>query len=94
MVFLAEHLVALREVVAFLHLQAFERLDQLHRVLAALELRLLHAELEGVHRLEVRLHVAVGQRTGRIDLPSAAPCASSKNFLCAGVSSGPSSTGM
>ena len=28
-VFLAQHLVALREVVAFLHLQPFQRLDQL-----------------------------------------------------------------
>ena len=37
-------------------------------VLAAAELRLLHAELEGVHRLVVRLHVAVGQRAGGIDL--------------------------
>ena len=37
-------------------------------VLAALELRLLHADLERVHRLVVRLHVAVGQRAGRIDL--------------------------
>ena len=45
-VFLAQHLVALREVVAFLHLEPFERLDQLRRVLAAAELRLLHAELQ------------------------------------------------
>ena len=67
-IFLADHAAALREVVAFLHHQAFERLDQLHGVLAALELRLLHAELERVDRLVVRLHVAVGQRAGRIDL--------------------------
>src|SRR6266446_1562998 len=67
-ILLAEHLVALREVVAFLHLQAFERLDQLHGVLAAAEARFLHAELQGIHRLIVRLHVAVGQRTGGIDL--------------------------
>ncbi len=31
MVFLAQRLVALREIVAFLHLETFERLDQLHR---------------------------------------------------------------
>ena len=31
MVVLAQRLVALREVVAFLHLEAFERLDQLRR---------------------------------------------------------------
>ena len=42
-IFLAQRLVALREVVAGLHLEAFERLDQLHGVVAALELRLLHA---------------------------------------------------
>ena len=66
-VLLAQHLVALREVVPFLHLQPFQRLDELHGVGAALELRLLHADLEGVHGLVVRLHVAVGQRTGRVD---------------------------
>src|SRR5262245_56418702 len=59
-VFLAQYLVALREVVALLHLEPFQRFDQLHRVLAAAEARLLHAELQGVDRLEVRLHVAVG----------------------------------
>src|SRR6266446_2839096 len=68
-ILLAEHLVALREVVAFLHLQAFERLDQLHGVLAAAEARFLHAELHGIHGLVVRLYVAIGQRTGGIDLP-------------------------
>jgi hypothetical protein len=36
-VLLAEQLVALREVVAFLHLQALEGLDQLHRVFLAAE---------------------------------------------------------
>src|SRR5687767_3418207 len=36
-VLLAQELVALREVLALLHLEAFERLDQLHRVLAPLE---------------------------------------------------------
>src|ERR1043166_7007607 len=54
-------LVALREVVAFLHLQALEGFDELHRVLAASEAALLHADLERVHRLEVRLHVAIRQ---------------------------------
>ncbi len=67
-VFLAQGLVALREVVARLDLEALQRLDQLRGVLAALEARLLHAELEEVHGLEVGLHVAVGQRAGRIDL--------------------------
>ena len=62
MVLGAQVLVALREVVAFLHVETFEGLDEVHRVLAALELRLLDAELEAVHRLEVRLDVAVGQR--------------------------------
>ena len=68
MVFLAQRLVALREVVAFLHLEAFERLDQLHGIVAALELRHFHADLHGVQRLVVRLHVFVRQRTRRIDL--------------------------
>ena len=44
-VFLAQRLVALREVVALLHLEAFERLDQFHGVVAAVELRLLHGDL-------------------------------------------------
>src|SRR5262245_40339876 len=61
-VFLPERLVALGEVVALLDLHPFQRLDQLHRVLTPAEARLLHAELEEVDRLEVRLHVAVGQR--------------------------------
>src|SRR5246127_470773 len=64
---LAQRLVPLREVIAELHLEPLQRLDQLHRVLARLELRHLHAELERVHGLVVRLHVAVGQRAGRID---------------------------
>src|SRR5216683_74621 len=89
---LAERLVALGEVVARLDLQALERLDQLRAVLAPLEARLLDAELEEVHRLEVGLHVAVGERPRGIDLLE--PCtASSKNFLRPGVLSGPSSTG-
>src|SRR5262249_4495070 len=67
-VFLPDRLVALREVVALLHFHAFQRLDQVVRVLAAAEAGLLHAELEEVHRLEVRLDVAVRQRAGRIDL--------------------------
>src|SRR5262245_50242214 len=66
-VLLANHLVALREIVAFLHFQTFEGLDQLHGVLPALELGFFHAELEGIHGLEVRLHVAIGQRTRWID---------------------------
>src|SRR6185437_9572617 len=48
-VLLAQGLVALGEVVARLHLQALERLDQLRSVLAPLEAGLLHAELEEVH---------------------------------------------
>src|SRR5260221_118191 len=36
-VLLTQHLVALREVVTFLHLEPFERLDELHRVLATAE---------------------------------------------------------
>src|SRR5258705_9680733 len=67
-VFLPDRLVALREVVALLHFHAFQGLDQVHRVLAAAEPRLLHAELQEVHRLEVRLHIAVRQRARRIDL--------------------------
>ena len=67
-ILLAQHLVALREVVAFLHLEPLQGLDQLHGVLAAFEARLLHADLEGVHGLVVRLHVAVRQRPGRVDL--------------------------
>src|SRR5437879_6716114 len=58
-------LVALREVVAFLHLQALESFDELHRVLVASEAALLHADLERVHRLEVRLHVAIRQGARR-----------------------------
>src|SRR5581483_11835668 len=42
-VFLAQGLVALREVVARLDLEALQRLDQLRGVLAAPEARLLHA---------------------------------------------------
>src|SRR5262245_19652788 len=68
MVFLPERLVALGEVVALLDLHAFQRLDQLHRVLAPLEARLLHAELEEVDGLEVVLDVAVRQRARGVDL--------------------------
>src|SRR6185503_1377311 len=71
MIFLAERLVALREVVALLHLQPFERFDQLHRVLAATELALLHADLERVHSLVVRLCVAIGIRVAGVDLRQA-----------------------
>src|SRR5262249_35718027 len=67
-VVLPEGLVALPEVRAFLPLQAFQRLDELHRVLAALEARLLDAELERVQRLVVRLDVAVRQRSRGVDL--------------------------
>ena len=63
MVLLAQDLVALREVVAFLHLQPFQGLDQLHGVLAAAEAGLLHADLERIHGFIIRLHVAVGERT-------------------------------
>src|SRR6266446_963530 len=68
MVFLPQRLVALWEVVALLDLHALERLDQLHRIFPAAEPRLLHAELQEIHGLEVRLDVAVRQRAGRIDL--------------------------
>src|SRR5665213_4115058 len=68
MVFLADVLVTLREVVAQLHLEAFERRDQLHGVLRAVELRFLHRDFHRVESLVVRLHVFVGQRPGRVDL--------------------------
>src|SRR5262245_55596620 len=68
MVFFAEHFVALREVVALLHLQTLESIDELHCVLLAVETRLRHADLERVHCLVVRLHVAVRQRARGIDL--------------------------
>src|SRR3989442_10794971 len=61
-------LVALWGVVAFLHLPALESFDELHRVLVASEAALLHADLERVHRLEVRLHVAIRQGARRVDL--------------------------
>ena len=67
-VLLAQHLVALGKVIAFLHFETFQRLDQLHGVLAPAEGGLLHSELEGIHGLVVRLHVAVRQRARRIDL--------------------------
>src|SRR4029453_9257521 len=68
MVFLAQELVPLRKIVALLHLETLEGLDELHRVFLAAEARLLHADAERVHRLVVRLHVPVGQGTGGIDL--------------------------
>src|SRR5262245_19711804 len=46
-VFPPEGLVALGEVVALLHVQPLERLDELGGILAALEAGLLHADLEG-----------------------------------------------
>src|SRR5262245_33824359 len=68
MVFLPDRLVTLREVVTLLDVHALQGLDQIVRVLTAAEPGLLHAELQEVHRLEVRLDVAVRQRAGRIDL--------------------------
>ena len=56
------------KVVTQFHLQTLERLDELHRVFTAAEFRLLHADLERIHRLEVRLHIAIGQRTRWVDL--------------------------
>src|SRR6187401_76541 len=41
MILLAQRLVPLREIVALLHLEALQSLDELHRVLAALEPGLL-----------------------------------------------------
>src|SRR2546428_2815800 len=87
MVFLPHRLVALREVVALLDLHALQGLDQLHRVFSAAEPGLLDAELQEIHRLEVRLDIAVRQRAGRIDLLRATT-AWSKNFLWCGVFSG------
>src|SRR5882757_7152926 len=52
-IFLAQRFVALRKIVAFLHLQPFECRDQFGRVVATLEAGLFHAELERVHRLEI-----------------------------------------
>src|SRR2546421_953718 len=68
MVFLPQSLVALREVIAFLDLHALEGLDQLHRVFPTTEPGPLDAELQEIHGLEVRLHVAIRQRARRIDL--------------------------
>src|ERR1700730_4394300 len=64
----AQGLVALREIVSLLHFEAFQRLDQLRRVLASAKAGFLHAELERVHRLEIRLDIAVGERRGRVDI--------------------------
>src|SRR6266446_6538955 len=66
-VFLAQRFVALREIIPFLHLQAFECRDQFGCVVAALEARLLDAELQRVHRLEVGLNITIGDRRGRVD---------------------------
>src|SRR5262249_19415579 len=71
MVFLAEQFVSGWKVVAQFHLQTFKGLDELHRVLAPSEFRLLHADFKRVHRLIVRLHIAIRQRTGRIDFRQA-----------------------
>src|SRR5712691_3402508 len=67
-VLLAERLVALGEVVALLDFHPLEGLDELHRVLATAEARLLDPQLQEVRGLEVRLHVAIGERPGRVDL--------------------------
>src|SRR5262249_33468876 len=67
-IFLAEQLVSGREVVTQFHLQALKRLDELHRVFAAAEFRQFHADLERVHRLVVRLDVAIRQRPRWVDL--------------------------
>src|SRR5579872_3921070 len=48
MVGLAQCLVALRKVVTLLHFHAFERLDELWRIGAAIELRGDHGLLQGV----------------------------------------------
>jgi hypothetical protein len=58
-VLLAQHLFTQRKVVPFRHFESFEGLDQLHGILAPTEARLLHAELERVHGLEVRVNEAV-----------------------------------
>src|ERR1700730_2162483 len=63
----AHHLFAGRKVIAQGHAQPFERVDQPLRVLATAEAALLHAELQAIDRLVVRLHIAVGQRTGGVD---------------------------
>src|SRR5262245_26949346 len=63
-----DRLVALREIVALLDLEALQGCDELGRVLTALEAGLLDAQLHEVHGLEVRLHEAVGKRAARIDL--------------------------
>src|SRR5438105_1497071 len=66
-VLLPQRFVALREVVPFLHLQPFECGDQFGGIVATLEAGLLDAELERVHRLEIGLNIAVGDRGGRVD---------------------------
>src|SRR5204863_6269358 len=47
-ILLTQRLVALREVVAFLQFETFQRLDQLWRVFASTKSRFLHSELERV----------------------------------------------
>src|SRR6185503_1408089 len=68
MVLLAQHLFAQREVVPFRHFKSFEGLDQLHGILAPAKARLLHAELECVHGLEVRVDEAVWRGARWINL--------------------------
>jgi len=72
MVILADRLVALREVVALLHLDAFEARSL--RRSRDLEFRRLHGDLHDVHGFVVRLHVFVGQRTARMILAAACLC--------------------
>src|SRR5262245_24670054 len=67
-ILLTQGLVPLREIVALLHLEPFEGLDELGRVVATLETGLLHADPERVDPLEVRLHIPVRKGAGRIDL--------------------------
>src|SRR5215469_6663952 len=59
-ILLAQHLVALREVVAFFHFESLERLDQLHLVFAPAELRFLQPDLKEIMALVFRLHVTGG----------------------------------
>src|SRR5271167_992881 len=68
MVFFAQHLVAGREIGAFLYFEGFERGNQLWRVFASLKMRFLDPELKRVDRLEVGLHVTVGERPRGVDL--------------------------
>src|SRR6516162_4824647 len=67
-IFLSEHLVTLREIIALLHLQTLKGLDELHGVLAPLIARFFHADLQRVHRFVIGLRIAVGQRPSWVDL--------------------------